>query len=285
MNSQDQYDIDSLLEEVVTLPSMPDSLARLNRLLDDPDVSMRQLAAAISADPSIAMKTLRLVNSAYYGLGQEVTTVEHAVVLLGVRVIKNLVLTAAVFEVIRGSAVRFLRHAVSCAVAMRTLAGHGQLAKAVHAPEEAFVFGLLHEIGKVILGEYLPEQYANVADLARSRGMPWHEAEQQIIGVDHAALGAQLARNWRLSPMVVNAIAGQHDLDRCPPEHQVLAANLAVANYICAVCGFGSELRISVELSDPFWQAAALDRRELPRVLNDFFFALPEIDELLQLAD
>ena len=94
-------DIDTLLDEVVTLPSLPSSVAHIMRLVSDPQCPLSAVAQAISSDPPLAMKTLRLVNAAYYGLRQQVGTIEHAVVLLGIKVIKNLAFTATVFDIMK----------------------------------------------------------------------------------------------------------------------------------------------------------------------------------------
>lgn len=278
------YDIDTLLSEVVTLPSMPVCLSRITELLEDPNCSMQDVGRAISTDPSIAMKTLRLVNSAYYGLGQEVTSVEHAVVLLGSRVIKNLVLTATVFNVIQGSAERFLNHCVAAGVAMRCLAEFGHLHSTFENPNEAFVYGLLHEIGQIVISEYLPAEYREVDQMVHNQGIAWQAAERRIIGVDHAEVGSRLAQNWRLSDSVVQALAGQYDLTKCAPEYRTIAANIATANYLTAAAGFASKPYAHIGLNQEFWDATGLMEEDLPKVCDTFFRALPDINELIALA-
>lgn len=278
------YDIDSLLEEVVTLPSMPDSLARITDLVANPNCVLGDVARAISGDPAIAIKTLRLVNSAYYGLGQEVTTVEHAVVLLGLKVIKNLALTATVFDTIKGGAELFLRHCVACGVAMRVLAETSPLAKIVGSADEAFVYGLLHDIGKVILLEYLPQEYAKVPQLVREKNIPWYQAERELIGTDHAELGGRLALKWKLSRNVVNAIAGHHDMSLCETDFQPLAATLSVADYLCSASGLPSHPKPIFQITDPVWTAAAIEQSTLSKMVSRFFESFPDINELVKVA-
>ncbi len=284
MTGEGHYDIDSLLEEVVTLPSMPDTLARVTVLLDDPNCALGDVAQAISVDPAIALKTLRLVNSAYYGLGQEIATIEHAVVLLGVRVIRNLVLTATVLDTMRASADRFLRHCVGCAVAMRTFAENGPLKEHVASPEEAFVFGLLHDIGKVIFEEYLPERYARVPELCKASGMPWYRAEREVIGVDHAVLGGRLAERWKLTRPVVNAISGHHDLESCDEGARILAATLSIADFACAQAGLPSHEDQRFDIPEETWEASALDSESLPKTLSAFLDRFHAIDDLIEMS-
>jgi HD-like signal output (HDOD) protein len=278
------YDIDSLLEEVVTLPSMPDSLARITKLLEDPHCDLKEVGRVMSTDPAIAMKTLRLVNSAYYGLGQEVTSVEHAVVLLGTRVIKNLVLTATVFNAIQGSPESYLNHCIACGVAMRCLAEYGKLLEEFDNANEAFVYGLLHEIGQIVISEYLPDAYRDVDRMVRDQGIPWHEAEQQVIGVDHAAVGARLAQKWRLTDSVTQALAGQYDLSLCDEDHRILAANVRLANYLTSAAGFASKPFAQVTMNAEFWEACGLPSSDVPRVCETYFNSLPDINELIALA-
>ena len=279
-----RYDIETLLEEVVTLPSLPQSIARLLTLLEDPACSLREVSRAISADPSISLKTLRLVNSAYYGLGQSVNTLEHAVMLLGVRVIKNLALTAAVFNSIGRAEDRFLRHSVACAVAMRVCAEAGPLASHLGAPDEAFVFGLLHDIGKVILEEFLPDESARIRTVAREDAKPWYRAEREILGIDHAQVGARLAEKWKLSSPIINAVAGHHDLSRCTPDTRMLAATLSVADYLCIASGFAGYEDAQSDLGADVWAASELSKADLIRIANRFFDVQSSIAELTKLA-
>jgi len=277
------YDIDTLLDEVVTLPSMPTALEQVTRLMNDPNSSLSDVAKAISGDPSISLKTLRLVNSAYYGLGQEVKTVDHAVVLLGGKVVKNLVLSATVFDAIEGAAERFILHTVGCGVAMRSLYKQPALAACLESADEGFVFGLLHEIGRVLLAEYLPDE-CNEIGLLVEGGMPTYLAERQIIGVDHAEVGAKLAERWRLSDHIIGALAGQYEIARCDERFRVVAAYLQLANLMCESSGLSSERHENAILEDSAWTLTGMTREDIPAVLEHFFEARHEIDELFSMS-
>lgn len=285
MAPEARFDIDSLLDEVVTLPSLPDSVAKLTEMLNDPGVDMKSVAHVISSDPAIALKTLRLVNSAYYGLGQEVTNVEHATVLLGAKVLKNLVMTATAFDCMKSSATTFLRHSVACGMAMKSLVLTGAIKGFVGSEDEAFTYGLIHDIGKVILEEFLPDEYRTVCEVVQDRAIPWYQAEREIIGVDHAELGARLAQNWKLTPAVVNAIRGHHDLSDCADEHKVLAANLSIANQLCNLSGYRSHQENYTEVVDEMFRVSGIDCEKLPAITEQYFELRSSIDELLALAD
>jgi putative nucleotidyltransferase with HDIG domain len=284
MAPENVYDIDTLLDEVVTLPSLPDSVAKLTEMLDDPACDMKAVASVISADPAIAMKTLRLVNSAYYGLGQEVTSVDHATVLLGAKVLKNLAMTATVFECMKTSATQFLTHSVACGFAMKSIVLCGYVKGFVGSEDEAFTYGLIHDIGKVILEEYLPDEYREVSEIVEQEGIPWYQAEQRIIGVDHAELGARLAQRWKLTAPVVNAIRGHHDLSACEESHKNLAASLAIANQLSSLSGYRSHAKNESSVDASVYEAAGITSDMLPEMAERYFAMHDSIDELLALA-
>lgn len=280
-----KYDIDALLDEVVTLPSLPSTVAHIMRLVSDPQCPLSAVAQAISADPPLAIKTLRFVNTAYYGLRQKVSTIEHAVVLLGIKVIKNLAFTATVFDVMKGSVNAFFRHSVSCGMAMRVLVEAGGVGALAQSPEEAFVCGLLHDIGKVFLGEFLPEECAQVAQLSRERGLPWYKAEQSVIGMDHAVLGARLAQKWKLPDLLVNGIAGHHELCQCQEAGQHTVASLvSVADFLVCACAISEQERPLVIVTDDMWAASGLKSEDIPPILENFLTVLPSVDELMRIA-
>ncbi len=275
-------DIDQILDEIVTLPSMPGTLIHVTELLEEPDYSVEDVAKVISADPAITLKTLRLVNSAYYGIRQQVTSVEHAIVLLGAKVIRNLVLTATALDSVQQGAEPFFRHSVATAVCLRAMANVHSL-PADTAPEQAFIYGLLHDVGKIVLEEYMPEEWQTAQELARSEGMPLFAAEQQRLGIDHAMVGARLAARWRLSDELVSAIAGHHELSQSTePAFRGLAAWTSLANYITASAGFPCNHSTPVALAEGAWEETGVPVEELPRLLEAFFTATPAIQELIE---
>lgn len=278
-------DIDYLINEVITLPSLPSTVSRISDLLNDPNSPLSDVGKIIATDPAIALKTLRLVNSAYYGLATKVTSVEHAVVLLGVKVIKNLVFTATVFDSFKNSADILLRHSVATGMAMQILVESCGSVGAVDK-EGAFVFGLLHDIGKIIFEEFLPDEFEEARCAARERGVPLYVTEREIIGVDHAEIGGRLAESWKLPPELINAIAGHHDLSQCRSDAmRPLAAMLSVADYICIDCGITGEPGAIAVVTDDIWKASGVTTKHAPHVMQKFFSGLPGIDEICQVAE
>jgi len=279
------YDIDTLLDEVITLPSLPGTVAHIMRLVNDPQCALSSVAQAISSDPPLAMKTLRLVNAAYYGLRQQVGTIEHAVVLLGIKVIKNLAFTATVFDIMRGSVEGFFVHSAFVGAAMRVLVESGHPNPQVQSGEEAFVCGLLHDIGKVILDEFLPEQRAEAVELCRKARIPCCQAEREIIGVDHAEVGSRLAQKWKLPDGIADGIACHHDLQRSQiVVYQQVGAMIGIADFLCISAGFASSDDSIATVQDEAWTMASVASPEIPLILDKFIAAIPTVRELTALA-
>lgn len=201
------------LDRIDSVPMLPEVAGRILKLVDDPLVTAHKLAEVVSRDQSLVTSVLRVVNSAYYGFHWRISSVSQAVVLLGFRTIRNLVLAAAVMKNYGGRSraagfdrMAHWRHSIGCGSAAAVLAGRWRLAGA----GEAFLAGLVHDIGRVIMDQHFPEEFAET--LARSRSGPCSliEAEEQVFGLTHAAVGAHVARKWKLPEGVISGIADHH---------------------------------------------------------------------------
>lgn len=278
--------LDHLLEDVVTLPSLPSTLAQITSLINDPNANLQDVGKAISADTALAIKTLRIVNSAFYGVREKVTTVEHATVLLGMKVVKNLVFTAAVFDSLQFGEEGLLRHNVACGMAMKYLLASDLVqSQGLENAEDGFIFGLLHDVGKIILQYYMEEDAHAVMIACTSQGLAAREGEQQVVGVDHAEIGARLAQQWKLHEDLVDGIAGHHDLSKCAkPENRKLAALLSVADYVTYKAGMPAHEEIPVKIDSEMWQETALDPEKIAPIIEKLIESKGDVDELVNVA-
>lgn len=284
MNSSSE--LDHLLDEVITLPSLPSTVGKITKLIDDPNATVQEVGKLIATDTALALKTLRLVNSAYYGVREKISTVDHATVLLGMKVIKNMVFTAAVFDTLNLGEEGLLRHNVSCGVTMKHLFELGMAeSSGMESADEAFIFGLLHDAGKIVLWQYMPEEAGAILDACRDRSLTASEAEREVIGVDHAEIGARLARNWKLSEALVDGIAAHHDLSKCvSPGHRVAAALLCVADYVCYEAGIPAYEGAHTSVSDEVWEVTALSAEDVAPIVEKLLESEEDIKLLLDLA-
>jgi HD-like signal output (HDOD) protein len=198
------------LGEVRSLPTLPRVYAALSRMLADPEASLADLARTVEQDASVCAKVLQLVNSAFFGLPRRVTSIQQAVNLLGTKMLKNVALSVEVFHGFEGTPLTAealedqQRHALLVAGLARRILPNK------HAAEDAFMAGMLHDIGKLVLATSLPEQLARVMAVVERERRPQHEVEHEVTGVSHAEIGAYLLGLWGLPYPVVEAVANHH---------------------------------------------------------------------------
>ncbi len=201
-----------LLKGDVDLVSLPSVYARIVELLKLPDTSSAQLANVISKDASLTVRLLRLVNSPMYGFSGKIDSVSRAVSLLGTNELSTLALGISVLKKFRNISPdrldmeSFWAHSIRCGLFARVLAG--QLGE--REPEKYFTGGLLHDIGRLVMLERMPLQYASAVDTARRRRLPMYRAEQTQLNTDHSIVGKLLAEKWRLSPALKRMIGHHH---------------------------------------------------------------------------
>lgn len=202
-------------DELQDLPPLPAVVVRVMQTINDPTTSAADLNRLISSDQAIASKVLRLVNSSYYGFPRRIATITHAVVILGFNTVRNLTTSLGVFSAFdsgggqtaldRG---QFWAHSIGVAVAA------GVIAKRKAIPtklaEEVFVGGLLHDVGKLFLDQYFPDQYAIAVKLARAAKISIWDAEKTALGVGHALVGKRIAEKWNLPPSLTTMITLHH---------------------------------------------------------------------------
>lgn len=282
----DSSKLDQLLEDVVTLPSLPSTVAHITQLLGDPEATLQDVGKAIATDTALALKTLRLVNSAYYGVRDKVNTVEHATVLLGMKVIKNLVFTAAVFDTLQFGEEDLLRHNVASGIAMKHLLSSGLVqADGIESADEGFIFGLMHDVGKIVMQHFMKEETHAVMAACADRQLSAAEAESEVIGVDHAEIGARLAQQWKLREDLVDAIGGHHDLGMClDTANRKNAAILSVADYITYQAGMPAHENIQVKIGDGMWEETGLNPEAVAPVVEKLIESTADVDELVNLA-
>lgn len=207
---------EQLIQGNVELPTLPQVVAKINALVDDPDVGVREIGAAVAEDAPIAAKVLRIANSAYFGLREKVISTEHATAVLGVRMLRTVAMQASVVS--RYDHLRHLsefnleqlwRHSILNGQVCALLAARSR-ARIGLAPEEFQVVGLLHDVGKVLLLESKPEEYLACAREAHDSGVPVFAVEERFFGFHHGQIGALIAQQWGLPQLLSNAIRYHH---------------------------------------------------------------------------
>ncbi len=227
------------IEEVVPLPSVA---MRIINYIDDPDAEISELAKLISMDQALTTEVLKLANSAYYGFPRRVSTISEAVVILGFSttrsVVWSVILSSTLKKPVLGYALpegALWRHSVAVAVGSKLILQHANV-KGVNM-EEAFVAGLIHDIGKLLLATYVAGAYEEIVKVI-AEGKTFDEAERQVLGYDHAIVGSMAAEKWNLPETYVDAIKYHH---RPTETDNLMAKVVHLADYIAYSMGWGSE--------------------------------------------
>ncbi len=195
------------IENISALPTIPGVLKRLSVIIENPQVSLNEITHFVSNDPALTTKILKMVNSAIYGFPGRISSVSHAIMLLGLNVVKGLLLGVSVFEVMQKAMSGLREHSLACAVAARIIAQKKNLKE----PEEISVAGLLHDIGKVILTLEFPNEYQEALSAAEKKGITIFEAEKGPFADSHAAVGFWLAEKWRFPRNLTEVIEFHHN--------------------------------------------------------------------------
>lgn len=215
-NQERSSDIERMMLEIEELPTIPETLVEILRIIDEPTTGASDLAQIVRLDPPLSAKILRLANSPFYGGGREISDISRCIAVLGYRTMRNVAITLTVATNLLSAVSEksgrldyreIWRHSVVTGAVAKHLAS---LVKDAD-PEEIFAAGLLHDLGKFVLALHSPERYDKlVADRAQIR-RPLDVIERDAFGYDHADVGAAFAESWRLPRFLVTCI-GQHHL-------------------------------------------------------------------------
>jgi putative nucleotidyltransferase with HDIG domain len=225
------------------LPSPPIVVTKVIQILKDPDLNVRELSRVVSDDPALAARTLSLSRSARYALRYQPRTVHEAILVLGLHTLRNIAVTAAAqsFMTRTGKvSQRLWNHSLAAALASRLLAQR----IGISDPETAFLAGLLHDIGEMILFDSDPRDFEQIVEDAQRAGVALAQKEVEHFHFDHATAGMALLEFWNIDEQVGEAVLRHHEVEEDSVDS--LASVLAMADYVCgkADLGFFSELPI-----------------------------------------
>lgn len=269
-----------LMNAVEQMPAFPKSVHQVLKLASDINCSQKELVEVIKKDPVFTLKILRLVNSAYFGLSREITSINHASVYLGLNTLKNVALGLAAVGAIPRTNVAgldmggFWLHSLAVATGTRMLGS--MLGVSRDEAADYFAAGLLHDVGKVVFALYMPEEFQKVADQASKTGETLARTEKDVIEYSHADIGAMLADKWNLPKDLHDSIARHHSPEEGDPSQ--LIDCVFAANQISKKLAFGSAGEYTVE---PLPQSIQ-DRFSLD--IDGLIKELPTLDEEVERA-
>ncbi len=231
-----------ILAKVESFPGMPGAAATLMSVLRTPEPSISKIEEILRHDPGLTANVLRLANSAYFGLCQKVGSVKQAIILLGLKKLFQLVLASTVGSIMGKPVAGYdlppgelWRHAIGVSVAAELLA------ESLNFQETEMVFtaALLHDMGKLVMGNFVKEDLREIENLA-AKGISFEVAEAFVTGTDHAEIGARILKRWSLPDELVSAVRWHHDPDSAKKTDNGLLTDIVhVADVLCLMIGLG----------------------------------------------
>jgi HD-like signal output (HDOD) protein len=279
--------IDSAIKNISHIATLPEITLRIIELVEDQSSTAQDLHKVIQNDPALCSRILKVVNSAFYGLPRQIGSINRAIVLLGLNAVKNIAIAASLTKLFRGgdlcprfSARDLWTHSMATAAGSKLLCDQLKLG----LPDEAFLAGLIHDLGIMVEMQAMREKLLQVFDAMKydTAGIPltnMREIEQKILGADHCAFGAGLCESWKFPKSFAHVAGHHHDPLNLPSGNRMLAAVVHVADIMAAECKYGFRGDLQQTLVDPH---VLEELRLTAPTLESIKLALPRIFDEVQ---
>ena len=251
---------DLIDEDDEALFSLPKVYLELQTALSDPDKTFQDLGEIISFDPALSARLLKIVNSPFYGFPSKIETVSHAISIIGMDPLTDLALATLVIYQFRGipnnlfNMEKFWRHSMACGVVARSIAEYRDEKNI----ERFYLAGILHDIGRLVIFKKEPALARDAFYRSRAERENIYLSEQKLMGFDHADVGRELLKAWKLPPRLVEAV-GCHHQPQAAKEFPVEAAVIHTSDYIVHVLQAGSDSEFSEpQLYPKSWEIIGL---------------------------
>jgi HD-like signal output (HDOD) protein len=270
-NNRVNPELNRIVSHIKDLPTLPRTVLKITALVNDPQASAKELSSVITDDQVLTARLLRLVNSSFYGFPQRIATVTNAIVLLGFDAIRNLLLTTSIFGVFSkkndtggNKLEHYWDHALGCAVGAKIIGNHINYDK----EEELFVAGLLHDIGKIVEILFIPEEFEKARLHAEIHKTLIFDAEELILGYNHADIGELLAQKWNLPEKLSHIIAFHHT----PSSTKAFSKEATIihfADILCRSLDLGSGGDSSIPRLDlEAWKKLEIKQKDIRHIME-----------------
>jgi len=263
------------IENIKGLPTLPGVVQKISNMVENSTTSAEDIGRIISSDQVLSAKVLKLINSAFYGFPGRISSVTHGLVLLGFNVVKGLVLSASVFDMMEGKMVGLWEHSLGTAITS------GIIAKRMNQkdPEEVSVAGLLHDIGKVVIKVSMPDEYEKISKLVEEKEMPMLEAENKVLDFNHANVANWLCEKWNLPDNLKDPITYHHSphLAKKVPKQ---TAMIHLADILVKGIGHGQGGdRWVPPLNKEAWQTLNLSKNDIEEIIREMDTDLEMVED------
>ncbi len=239
-DTQPDFTLEYIFEQLTKLPTFPKAVQRAIELIEDPKTTTQDLVDVLKFDPAITTNILKITNSARFGLQNQVTNIDTALVLLGRDQIKEILVASGSLSYLSRELYGYgmkpedlWYHSIATGICAECLCDHIEL----EDPSVLFTAAILHDVGKIVLNLFVGAKLDKILDLATRKGFTFTEAEWMVLGADHAIIGSEIMRKWDFPQDIVRAVRNHHDPDLYIQDK--LSALLALSNIIVTNLGVG----------------------------------------------
>lgn len=269
MVTDESTSVEQLIEQMTNLPSPPVVVSRTLQIIAGDNESVQSLAETIETDHALTAKLLRIANSAFYGMAQEIFTVRDAILIIGFDAVRSVAISAAAVTGVwvddeLFNMERFWKHSLSCGLFAEFIA------KKIHypTPEVVFTLGVLHDIGRVVIIQSLSQRYRDVISLMKEQHTYLWKAEREVLGFHHGEVGARLAENWHFPPAYSNAIRFHHEPEKVANQNEltyVLSLADAMSHHVFS---YDCKERLTQPLYRGLWEPLKLNESDVRMLLK-----------------
>ncbi len=274
-----------LLNQKGDLPPFPDFLINLQQKLRDPYVNVEEISKLIQVEPVLAGNILKLSNSAFYKTGyQEVKSLSHAINKLGLTIIKHLAFSLKLTSLFSRKTVidqyRFWCHSIGVAIVTKKLAVVCNLSEQIQ--DDAYLAGLMHDVGIKVFSYLIHDQYSDFAKKARNNSEPLHKQEEDFFGINHQELGALfISKWWNIEEKIVATVKSHHSLVQGDTDSIKCTQLVNIANGLCNMQGFGNSIEsANVGYSENAVKNLGLSSSDIDNMIDDIDDAIGEAVEI-----
>jgi putative nucleotidyltransferase with HDIG domain len=276
---------EEVLRKIEQLPTLPMVVTRIMQLIENPRTSAAEITKVISLDPALTVKILKLVNSAYYGFPKKITTITHAIMILGFEDVKNIALSVSVFDIFKWDGdeegldrVGFWQHAIGVGVCTKLLAKRLRYKNV----EEAFIAGLLHDVGKIVIDQFFHNELVEIIKLIKEKNCLFINAERELFDMDHTEIGRIIGKKWGLPQQIIDCIAYHHD-PVMRTDLDILVSMVHASDIFVRIQKIGSGGDDLVpQLKKEAWEKLKIQPTELKKMYEELHIEVEKADSFLE---
>jgi len=275
----------NIASQTVEIATLPEVTMRIVQVVQDSRSTAHDLHRIVSNDPALSARVLRVVNSAFYGLPGQIGSIDRAIMLLGLNAVKNIAIAASLSKMFKTVVVcddftgkDLWTHSVAVGAANKLLTSAIGLA----LPDEAFLAGLIHDIGLVAIMQCQSEKLPEIVAQTKA-GVPFWKAEEAVVGADHQSIGMALAARWKFPRSFQYVTGYHHKPTELAKENRLLAVVSHISDVICTQQHLGLELTVGeAEISDEMLTEVGLTREQMDEIADNLEDELDVVRTLIE---